>query len=102
MAIDGTYDVQADTPMGVQSIKIILKTDSDSLSGSVENQIGSSEFSGGTVSGDEVTWQMRINSPMGEIDLEYTGKITGDDIAGEVKAGNFGSCQTRPSPRQTV
>ena len=91
MAIDGTYEAQADTPMGVQSIKITLKADGDALSGSVENQMGASEFSGGTVNGDEVTWQMKINSPMGEIDLEYKGTVTGDDIAGEVKAGNFGS-----------
>lgn len=91
MAIDGTYDVQIDTPMGVQSMKLTLKTDGDALSGSVESQMGTSEFSGGAVNGDEVTWQMKINSPMGEMDLEYKGKVTGDDIAGEVKAGNFGT-----------
>jgi hypothetical protein len=91
MAIDGTYDVQVDTPMGAQPAKLTLKTEGDSLSGSVESQIGSSEFSGGTVNGDEVTWQMKVNSPMGELDLEYMARITGDDISGEIKAGNFGS-----------
>jgi len=91
MAIDGTYDIQVDTPMGAQSMKLTLKTDGDALSGSVESQLGSSEFSGGTVNGDEVAWAMKVNSPMGEMELESKGKVTGDDIAGEVKAGNFGT-----------
>ena len=92
MAIDGTYDVQVDTPMGAQPAKLTLKTEGDSLSGSMfSGMVGTAEFSGGTVNGDEVTWQMKVNSPMGELDLEYTGKVTGDDISGEVKAGNFGS-----------
>ena len=91
MAIDGTYEVQVDTPLGVQSVKLTLKTDGDSLSGSVESQMGSAEFSGGKVNGDEVTCRMKTDSPLGELDLEYKGKITGDDIIGEVNTGIFGS-----------
>ncbi len=91
MAIDGIYDIVIETPMGNQSAKLTLKTDGGTLSGLVESQMGALEFSGGTVSGEDVTWEMKINSPMGEMDLEYKGKVTGDDIAGEVKAGNFGS-----------
>jgi hypothetical protein len=34
---------------------------------------------------------MEIESPMGKMNLEYKGKVTGDDITGEVKAGDFGS-----------
>ena len=91
MAIDGTYDIQIDTPMGAQSAKLMLKTDGDVLSGSVESQMGSSEFSGGTVNGDEVAWMMKIKTPMGEMDLEYKGTVNGDDIAGELKVGSFGT-----------
>ena len=91
MAIDGVYDITAETPLGEQSVKLTLKTNGDSLSGLVESVMGSSEFDGGKVNGDHVTLQMTISSPVGEIDLEYTGTVTGDDIAGEVKAGNFGT-----------
>ena len=91
MAIDGTYNIEIDTPMGRQSAKLTLKTDGNSLSGTMESSFGANEFSGGTVTGDEVAWSMDIKGPMGEMKLEYQGTVTGNDIAGEVKAGNFGS-----------
>jgi hypothetical protein len=91
MAVDGTYDIAIDTPMGKQSAKLTLKAEGSALSGKMESPFGTQEFSGGTVSGDEVTWAMEISGPMGSIKLEYKGKVTGNDISGEVKAGDFGS-----------
>jgi hypothetical protein len=49
------------------------------------------EFSGGKISGDNVSWEMEISSPMGKMNLVYNLKVSGDDISGEVKAGDFGS-----------
>ena len=91
MAVDGTYDIIVDTPIGAQTMKLILKTEGSALSGSIDSPLGAQEFSGGSVSGDDISWQMEINSPIGKMNLEYMGKVTGDDIAGEVKAGDFGS-----------
>ena len=91
MAVDGTYNVEIDTPMGKQESKLVLKTDGDAVSGSMESPMGTMEFSGGKVSGDSASWEMEINSPMGNMTLEYNVKVSGDDISGEVKAGSFGS-----------
>ncbi len=91
MAVDGTYEIEIDTPMGAQKGKLTLKTDGDKLSGTMETPMGNQEFSDGTVSGDDVAWAMEINSPMGSMTLEYKLKVSGDEISGEVKAGNFGT-----------
>jgi hypothetical protein len=91
MAVDGTYEITVDTPMGAQSMTLTLKTDGDALSGKIDSPMGAQEFSGGSVSGDDISWNMEIESPMGKMNLEYKGKVTGDDITGEVKAGDFGS-----------
>ena len=91
MAVDGTYNIEIDTPMGKQQAKLTLKTDGGALSGSTESTFGTQEFSGGTVKGDDVSWSMEVSSPMGKMDLTYTGKVSGDEISGEVKAGNFGT-----------
>ncbi len=91
MAVDGTYNVEIDTPMGKQESKLILKTDGDALSGSMESPMGTMEFSGGKVSGDNVTFEMEISSPMGQMKLECNLKVSGDEISGEVKAGDFGT-----------
>ena len=91
MAVDGTYEIEIDTPIGAQSAKLILKTDGSSLSGSIDSPLGAQDFSGGSVSGDDISWGMEINSPMGKMNLEYKGKVTGDDITGEIKMGDFGT-----------
>ncbi|MBN1176634.1 MAG: hypothetical protein JXA51_03030 [Dehalococcoidales bacterium] len=91
MAVDGTYNVEIDTPMGKQESKLVLKTDGDAVSGNMASPMGTMEFSGGKVSGDAASWDMEIDSPMGKMTLEYNVKVSGDDISGEVKAGNFGS-----------
>ncbi len=92
MAIDGTYNIEVNTPMGTQSMKLSLKVDGNALSGSMDTPMGGvQEFSGGTVNGDEVAWSMEISTPMGKMTLEHKAKITGDEITGEVKAGDFGT-----------
>jgi hypothetical protein len=91
MAVDGTYKIEIDTPMGKQESKLTLKADGAALSGSMESPFGTTEFSGGSITGDEVAWSMEISSPMGNMTLDYKGKIKGNDISGEVKAGNFGT-----------
>ena len=89
--IDGTYEVQIDTPMGAQTATLILKTDGNSLGGATVSQLGRAEFSGGTVDGDNVSWTMKVDTPLGEMDLQYQGKVTGDDISGQVVLGSFGT-----------
>lgn len=94
MAIDGTYNVEVETPVGKQSAKLILKADGGSLSGSFDNPIlGVHEFSDGTVDGDSIAWAMVLDSPVGKMNLEYHGTVSGDEIIGKVKAGSFGTAE---------
>ena len=40
MAIDGTYKIEIDTPMGKQEATLTLKTAGDKLSGTAESAYG--------------------------------------------------------------
>ena len=91
MAVDGTYKIEIETPLGKQEVTITLKTAGDKLSGTIESMFGTMDFSGGTVNSNTVAWSMEISSPMGNLKLDCSGKVSGNDISGEVKAGNFGS-----------
>jgi hypothetical protein len=91
MAVDGTYKIEIDTPMGKQESKLTLKAAGTKLSGTMESSFGTTSFSGGTVKGNEVSWNMEITSPMGKMALAYKGKVAGNEISGEVKAGDFGT-----------
>ncbi len=91
MAVDGTYKIEIDTPMGKQESTLTLKADGNKLSGSMENMFGKMDFSGGKVTGDNFAFTQEISGPMGNMKLDYTGKVSGNDISGSVKAGDFGS-----------
>ena len=91
MAVDGTYKIEIDTPMGQQEATLTLKTAGVDLSGSMDSMLGKTDFSGGTVKGDELAWSLELDSPMGRVKLECKGKVTGHNISGEVKVGDFGT-----------
>jgi len=91
MAVDGTYNIVTESPMGKQDGKLTLKTDGGSLSGSIAGAQGEQAFEGGTVSGDNVEWSVQINGPMGQMKLDFKGSVTGDEISGDVQVGSFGS-----------
>jgi len=91
MAVDGTYKIEIDTPMGKQESKLTLKAAGSKLGGTMESSFGTTNFSGGTVKGNEVSWNLEISGPMGKMALAYKGKVVGNAISGEVKAGDFGT-----------
>jgi hypothetical protein len=91
VAIDGTYNIEADTPMGKQAGTITLKTDGNSLSGTYTSFMGTESFTGGTVSGNDFKFSVSLNTPMGKIDLEFSGTVSGNEISGKSTAGAFGT-----------
>ena len=91
MAVDGTYNIQINTPMGAQTGKLSLKTDGNSLSGSIATSMGEQSFDSGTISGDELAWSIQLSGPMGQITLDFKGSVSGDDISGRVQLGSFGT-----------
>ena len=91
MAVDGTYNIEMQTQMGNMPGKLTLKTDGGSLSGNFSTQMGEQAFSGGTVSGDDLAWSISMSGQMGQIQLDFKGKVSGDEISGQVQMGSYGS-----------
>ncbi|HEY8594994.1 MAG TPA: hypothetical protein VIL84_07095 [Devosiaceae bacterium] len=85
MSIDGTYKVSVKTPVGPQEGILVLITDGTSLSGTLDNPKGKSEFSDGTVSGNEVRFTTRIRTPLGRLKAEITGIVDGDRFSGNAR-----------------
>ena len=90
MSIDGTYELTIWTPIGDQSGTLTLKTEGNTLSGTSESSMGTTEFSG-IINGNEVEWRDRPNTPLGPMELTFKGKVEGDKISGEVESsvGSF-------------
>ena len=93
MAVDGTYDIEMTTPMGKRTSKVTLKSSGNTLSGTVASDLGTVNFDGGTADGDSVAFSMNVSGPMGQMKLDYSGKVEGDNISGTVQLGQYGSAQ---------
>jgi hypothetical protein len=50
----------------------------------------STEIFDGTSNGDDLAWKVSITNPM-PLTLEFTGKVSGDSISGEMGIGPMGS-----------
>jgi hypothetical protein len=91
MAVDGTWKLVVNTPMGAQESTLVISSDGATLTGT--QNAGSGEgrpIDEGTVSGDDIAWKASITKPM-PMTLEFSGTVSGDSISGQVKLGMFGS-----------
>lgn len=90
MAVDGTWNVTVNSPMGAQKSTITLKNDGGVLSGTAAGAQGSMDIAGGKADGNNVSWSAAVTTPF-PMTLEFTGTVDGDTLNGNVKAGSFGS-----------
>jgi hypothetical protein len=89
MSLDGTWNVEINTPMGLQKATMTLKTEGGRVTGSSTGAQGTLEIAG-TVNGNTATWPAKITTPF-PMDLEFTVTADGDNMTGGVKAGAFGT-----------
>ncbi len=90
MSFDGSWNVTMNTPMGQQQAVLTLAADGGALTGKMDGAQGSMEIEDGALDGDTATWSANMTQPM-PIKLEFTAKVDGDTITGDVKLGAFGS-----------
>jgi hypothetical protein len=90
MAVDGNWNITMSTPMGDRQTTLNLKSAGGALTGTQEAEGNSVEIFDGKANGDDVFWKVSITSPM-PLTLEFTGKVSGDSISGEMGIGPMGS-----------
>jgi hypothetical protein len=90
MAVDGNWNLTMTTPMGERKATLSLASSGGTLTGTQGAEGNSTEIFDGSVNGDNVTWKVSITNPM-PLTLEFTGKVSGDGISGEMGIGPMGS-----------
>jgi hypothetical protein len=90
MAVDGNRNITMSTPKGDRQTTLSLKSAGGALSGTQTAEGNSAEIFDGKASGDDVFWKVSITNPM-PLTLEFTGKVSGDSISGEMGIGPMGS-----------
>jgi hypothetical protein len=90
MAVDGNWNIVMSTPMGDRDTTLSLKTAGGTLTGTQAAEGNTVEIFDGKANGDDVSWKVSITSPM-PLTLDFTGKVSGDLISGEMGIGPMGS-----------
>ena len=82
--IEGDWQLVIDTPMGKREPKVTFKVDGTELSGIFAGQMGSSDFSGGTVDGNDLEWTVDIQAMGQSISMKCKVTVDGDKLAGDI------------------
>src|SRR3954464_5303260 len=111
--ITGTWKAEFNTQRGLQKYAFTLKQDGTSVTGKVnverDGEKREAELKEGKVEADTVTFVEPLKIQDNDIQITYTGKISGNEIKFTRKVGDFGSseatakrdAETAPAPTTT-
>ncbi len=70
--------------------KMVIEQDGNSFTGTLEFPFGEARIQEGTIDGDEITFLVQVETPRGSFEMQYTGKVDGDSMAGTWTGGRRG------------
>lgn len=85
----GDWNVTFETPQGPQTVTVSLKLDGDKATGQLSTPMGAVPVTG-TATADAFNLSATIDFQGNAFTLGLIGKVTGDSVAGSVKAGDLG------------
>jgi hypothetical protein len=94
MAVDGTWNLTMDTPMGERASTLVVKVADGKLEGTQSTGSQTAQIFEGRVNGDEIGWKVSITQPM-PLTLDFSGTVDGNAMNGSVQLGMFGSSPFR-------
>lgn len=89
MSVDGTWNLTFNTPMGAQQGTLELKTNGNSLEGTMNGPQGAVPLEDGTVDGNSLTWS--VTAQQMAMKIAFKATVDGDKISGEAELGTFGT-----------
>ncbi|HEY4367311.1 MAG TPA: hypothetical protein VGN07_08770 [Steroidobacteraceae bacterium] len=85
MSIAGKWNVTMDTPIGTQQFTWDLQESAGAWTGTMNSQGGLSQLSGVKVEGDKLSFDTKVKSPMGSVNLAFSGAVSGAKVSGICK-----------------
>jgi hypothetical protein len=87
--VSGTWELNVESPMGSRASDAIFTQTGETLGGKMVSPRGEVPLTG-TVSGDSVKFGINVNVQGQNLQIDYTGTVTGDTMSGTVVFGSFG------------
>ena len=85
MAINGRFAFSMNTPMGEQKGNISFIQEGESIKGIFKSILGTNEYTGGKVDGDDFVFSFVADTQMGKQTMEVKGTVEDDNITGVIK-----------------
>jgi imidazolonepropionase-like amidohydrolase len=97
ISMAGTWAINVDVSGQSLPGTMIVRQEGNSLSGSVSSQLGTSEFSGGALTGNTFSFVSNATIQGQAVQLSFSGTVTGDTFTGTVQSelGSYGVTGTR-------
>jgi hypothetical protein len=87
--VTGTWIMVVETGAGSGSPTFVLVQKGEALSGTYKGMLGEAQVSG-TVKGDEVTIEYKVDGQGQTLAVKYSGKTDGKTMSGKVSLGQLG------------
>jgi hypothetical protein len=87
--VTGTWIMSVETSAGSGTPTFILVQKGEALSGSYKGQLGEAQVAG-TVKGDQVTIEYKVDGQGQSLAVKYSGKTDGKTMSGKVSLGQLG------------
>ena len=87
--VTGTWVLTVESPMGTRDSDAMFTQNGEQLSGKVVSPRGETPLTG-SVKGDAIAFSININVQGTDLQIDYSGTVTGDTMGGTVQFGSFG------------
>jgi D-glucosaminate-6-phosphate ammonia-lyase len=87
--VTGTWELNVESPMGSRASDAVFTQSGETLGGKMVSPRGEVPLTG-TIKGDAVAFGINVNVQGQDLQIDYTGTVTGDTMSGTVVFGSFG------------
>jgi D-glucosaminate-6-phosphate ammonia-lyase len=88
-SVTGTWELNVESPMGSRASDAVLTQNGETLSGKMVSPRGEVPLTG-TIKGNAIAFGLNVNVQGQDLQIDYTGTVTGDTMGGTVVFGSFG------------
>jgi hypothetical protein len=89
--VAGVWDLTVETDQGARTSVYTFKQDGMAVTGSADlAEMGVHEIANGMLHGDEHTFLLELDFNGQAFDIEFSGKLAGEEIVGTVSMGQMG------------
>ena len=87
--VTGTWELNVESPMGSRASDAIFTQTGETLGGKMVSPRGEVPLKG-SIAGDAIKFGINVNVQGQDLQIDYTGTVTGDTMSGTVVFGSFG------------